>query len=85
LFCFLEKCIILASIGVLTTEIPNSYILQVRYVAYHIYLIRLIVLKRPGFQSQKYDMPATQGRPLDGWTDCSQSGPMPKGVLRYAY
>jgi len=23
----------------------------------HIYLIRFVLLKRPGFQSQKYDMP----------------------------
>jgi len=39
----------------LNCTIQNSYILQVSY--YHIYLIRLVVLKRPGFQSQRYGMP----------------------------
>jgi len=28
----------------------------------HIYLIRLVVLKRPGFQSQKYGMPSVTGQ-----------------------
>ena len=37
---------------------PNSYIPQVRYDMNHIYLISLVVLKRPGFQSQKYGMPS---------------------------
>jgi len=59
LFCFLIKCIILVFLGVLTEGIQNSYILQVRYKPInHIYLIRLVVLKRPGFQSQKYGLPA---------------------------
>jgi len=26
----------------------------------HMYLIRLVVLKRPGFQSQKYGMPVLE-------------------------
>jgi len=34
-----------------------KYIRQVRYIMNHIYLIRLVVLKRPGFQSQKYGIP----------------------------
>jgi len=29
--------------------------------------------------------PVRQGRPLADWTDCFQSGPAPKGALRYAY
>jgi len=45
LFYFLVKCIILFFLGVLTKGIQNSYILQV-------YLIRLVVLKRPVFQTQ---------------------------------
>jgi len=28
----------------------------------HIYLVRLVVLKRPGFQSQKYGMPNYRGK-----------------------
>jgi len=34
LFSFLSKCIILVFVGVLTVEIQNSYILQVRYKPY---------------------------------------------------
>jgi len=57
LFCFVVKCIILLFLGILTIGIQNSYILQLQAQYDHIYLLRLVVLKRPGFQSQKYGMP----------------------------
>ena len=54
LFCFLVKCIILVFLGVLTIGIQSSYILQDMN---QVYLIRLVVLKRPCFQSQKDGIP----------------------------
>ena len=57
LLCFLVKCIILVLLGV-------CYILQ---DINHIYLKSPVVLKRPGFQSQKYGMPTFGELWADAW------------------
>jgi len=44
---------------ILNIGIQNIYILYSNEDTNHIYLIRLVVMKRPGFQSQKYGIPSS--------------------------